>query len=129
MLELRQYETLRNQQGLDPLDDSERAQYRAGYFRSSSARVAAAMTKATIMRLTGSPSIPVTLPVPRHLLAQNLRGVPDIWVPQQAPHALSSSPLPSVPLSPPSRHGVLPADHRIDLLHPPSAPFDRLPSL
>jgi hypothetical protein len=51
MLEIRQHEALRNAQGLDPLDDSERAQFRANCYRSSSAQVAAAMAKAAIMRL------------------------------------------------------------------------------
>jgi hypothetical protein len=54
IFELRQHEAipiLRNQQGLDPLDDSGRDQYRANCFRASSARVAAAIAKATVMRL------------------------------------------------------------------------------
>ena len=98
ILELRQHETLRNLQGLDPLTDSERAQYRAGCFRPSSARVAAAMTRATIMRLLGTPSIPVTAPVPRHLLAQNRRGVPDLCDPRQARLLCPLFPLPIPPL-------------------------------
>jgi hypothetical protein len=40
MLELRQHEALQNAQGLDPLDDSEQAQFQAICYRSSSARVA-----------------------------------------------------------------------------------------
>ena len=118
MLELRQHETLRNRQGLDPLTDSERAQYRAGCFRSSSARVAAAMTRATIMRLLGTPSIPVTAPVPRHMLAQNLRGVPDLCDPRQAP--LAPSPLPPIP--PPLPSAYFPDPQPLDLLRPPSHP-------
>jgi hypothetical protein len=54
MLELRQHEALRRLQGMGPLDDSERAQYRANCFRASSARIATVMAKATIMRLTGA---------------------------------------------------------------------------
>ncbi len=46
MLELREHKTLRSHQGIDPSDDSERAQYRANCFRSSSARIATAMAKA-----------------------------------------------------------------------------------
>ncbi len=46
-------------QGMDPLDDSERAQYRANCFRSSSARNATGKAKATIMRSAGTPSVPV----------------------------------------------------------------------
>ncbi len=62
-LELRQQEAVRSLQGLDHLDPSERAQYRASCFRSSSARIAASMAKATIMRLAGTPSLPVVVPV------------------------------------------------------------------
>ena len=118
MLELRQHETLRNLQGLDPLLDSERAQYRAGCFRSSSARVAAAMTRATIMRLLGTTSIPVTAPVPRHLLAQNRRGAPDLCDLRQAP--LAPPPLPPIP--PPLPPPPFPAAQQLDLLRPPSQP-------
>ncbi len=46
MLELSEHNTLRSHQGIDPSDDSERAQYRANFFRSSSARIATAMAKA-----------------------------------------------------------------------------------
>ncbi len=35
MLELRQHETLRQAYGIDPLDDSERAQFRANSYRSA----------------------------------------------------------------------------------------------
>ena len=51
MLELRQPEALRHLQGMDPLDHSELAQFRATCYRSGSARIAAAMAKATVMRL------------------------------------------------------------------------------
>ncbi len=51
MLELRQHAELRRLQGMDPLDDSERAQYRTNCFRASSARIATVMAKATIIRL------------------------------------------------------------------------------
>ena len=118
MLELRQHEALRNLQGMDPLDDSERAQYRASCFRSSSARVAAAMAKATIMRLAGSPSIPSIAPVPRQLLAHNLRGAIDLRYLRQAPRVPGSRSSPPIPISPSSRPpGCAPP---LDLLHPPS---------
>jgi hypothetical protein len=54
-------------QGMDPLDANERAQYWASCFRSGSARIHAAMAKATIMRLAGTPSLPVVAPVPRQV--------------------------------------------------------------
>ncbi len=54
MLELRQDDALRSKQGLD----SERAQYSANCYRSSTARVAAVMVKATVMRLSGTPLLP-----------------------------------------------------------------------
>ena len=129
MLELRQHEALRNLQGMDPLDGSERAQYRASCFRSSSARVAAAMAKATIMRLAGSPSIPSIAPVPRQLLAHNLRGVIDLRDLRQAPRVPGSRSSPPIPITPSSRPpGCAPP---LDLLHPPSVslpPSDLLPS-
>jgi hypothetical protein len=68
ILELRQHERLRTQQGLDPSDDSERVQYRVNCFRSSSARIADAIAKAIVMRLAGTPSLTVLVPVPcKHL--------------------------------------------------------------
>ncbi len=77
-LELRHHEAVCSIQGLDHLDPSERAQYRAICFGSSSARLAAAMAKAAIMRLAGTPSLPVVVPVSRPHLAHNVRGVSDI---------------------------------------------------
>ncbi len=77
MLELRQHEALRRLQGLDPLDDSEHAQYMANCFRASSARIAAVMAKGTIMRLTCAPSFPVVAPLSRQHLAHNNPGVFD----------------------------------------------------
>jgi hypothetical protein len=70
MLELRQHEALRNVQGMDPLNDRERAQLRANCYRSSSARIAAGMAQATVMRLAGTPSLPTVPPVPRQQLAR-----------------------------------------------------------
>jgi hypothetical protein len=141
MLELRQYEALRNQQGLDPLDESERAQYRARCFKSSSARIAAAMAKATVMRLAGTPSLPAVAPVPRQHRAHNQRGAADFAdlrrAPQQAPQgpsqaprvpSSSSSPLPP-PTPPHSRAPPFPPP--LDLRVPPPDDIpssDRLPS-
>ena len=70
------------------------------------------------MRLLGTPSIPVTAPVPRHLLAQNLRGVPDLSDPRQAP--LAPPPLPPIP--PPLPSAYFPDPQPLDLLRPPSHP-------
>jgi hypothetical protein len=75
MLELRQHEAPCSLQGLDPLDDSDSAQYRATYFRASSARIAAVMAKGTIMLLTGAPYFPVVAPLSRQYLARNNPGV------------------------------------------------------
>ncbi len=77
MLELRQYEFLHNQQGLDKLDDSKQAQYWANCFKSSSAKIAAAMAKATVMLLAGTPSLPVIAPVARQHREHNQRGATD----------------------------------------------------
>jgi hypothetical protein len=99
MLELQQHEALRHAQGLDPLDDSERAQFPANCYRSSSARVAAAMAKATVMRLTGTPSLPTVPPDPRPHLAHNLQGPSDTRNlrsrPPAPPACPSLFPLPS----------------------------------
>ena len=70
------------------------------------------------MRLLGTPSIPVTAPVPRHLLAQNRRGVPDLCYPRQAP--LAPPPLPLIPPPLPSAH--FPYAQPLDLLRPPPNP-------
>ena len=124
MLELRQHEALRHAHGMDPLDDSERAQFRATCYRSSSARVAAAMAKATVMRLAGTPSLPTVPPVPRPLLAHNLPGPSDVRNLRPLP---SVPPPHSFPVPPPS----LPQRAPLDLLHPPPhpvSPSDRLPS-
>jgi hypothetical protein len=141
MLELRQHEALRDKQGLDPLDDSERAQYRATCFRSSSARIAAAMAKATVMRLAGTPSIPAIAPVPRQQLAHNQPGAADFVDLRQAPHQVPRGPsqLPRRP--PPSYSSTLlsspppprppPVAPPLDLHFPPPdvvSSADRLPS-
>ena len=127
-LELRQHEAVRSLQGLDHLDPSERAQYRASCFRSSSARIAAAMAKATIMRLAGTPSLPVVVPVSRPHLARNVRGVSDICDLRQAPRR-SPSP-PSTPIPHPPRSLASLSAPPIDLCCPPPtslSPSDSLP--
>jgi hypothetical protein len=52
------HEVLRHVQGMDPLDDSELAQFRVNCYRSTPAWVAAAMDTAAVMRLPGTPSMP-----------------------------------------------------------------------
>ena len=105
MLELRQHEALRQRQGMDPLDDRERAQFRATCYRSSSARIAAAMAKATVMRLAGTPSLPTIPPVPRQLLAHNIPGPSDMrnlrQLPPVPPRRPFPPPSPSLPLHAP----------------------------
>ncbi len=70
MLELGKHEALRRLQGMDPWAESERAQYRANWFRSSSESAAMVMAKANIERLTGALSLPIVAPVSCHHLAQ-----------------------------------------------------------
>ena len=125
MLELRQHETLRHTHGMAPLDDGERAQFRANRYRSSSARVsvADAMAKATVMRLAGTPSLPNIAPVPRHHLAHNLPGHSDSRTIRPLPPIPPARPSPSLSASPHSR--APPLAPLLDLLHPP--PCTRFP--
>ncbi len=116
MLELRQHEALRHAQGLGPLDDSKRAQLRTNCYRSSSARVGAAMAKATFMRLTGTPFLPTAPPVPRPDIAHNLVGGRDLR-PRPPATPARPSPLPPPLPTPPSP----PAASLVDLRHPPLA--------
>jgi hypothetical protein len=102
MLELRQHEALWHAQGLDPLDDSERAQFRVR--RSRSARVAAAMAKATVMRLTGTPALPTVPPFHASTLRTTFRGPPilaifvhDLLLPMHAHPLPPSHPTSSFP--------------------------------
>ena len=129
MLESRQHEALGHLQGMDPLDDRERAQFRATCYRSSSARIAAAMAKATVMRLAGTQSLPTVPPVPRQLLAHNLPGPSDMrnlrQLPPVPPRRSFPPPSPSLSLHAP------PVAPPLDLLRSPSAPLSpsaRLPS-
>jgi hypothetical protein len=129
MLELRQHEALRNAQGLNSLDDGERAQFRAHCYRFNSARVAAAMAKATVMRLTGTPSMPTVPPVPRQHLAHNPSGPSDTRNLRPRPPAPSASPSPIPPPIPPPPSPL--AASLLDLRHRPLSslsPSDRLPS-
>ena len=57
-LELRQHDALRERAGLAPLSPTDRSQFRARCFRQASTRISAALAKATVMRLTGAPSLP-----------------------------------------------------------------------
>ena len=130
-LELRQHLQVRELHGLDPLTDAERSQYKAQCLRASTARVAGAMAKASIMRICGAPSIPFPSRVPRSQLACNIPHPADLSSPHS--HATSSqAPCAAAPvrrlLSPraPSQH--VPA--RVDLRRSPSFPLtpsDRLP--
>jgi hypothetical protein len=111
------HETLRQTHGMDPLDDSERAQFRANCYRSSSFRVAAAMAKATVMRLAGTPSLSTIAPVLRHHLAHNLPGHSDSRNLRPLPPVPPARPSPSLSASPHSRaHPLAPL---LDLLRPP----------
>jgi hypothetical protein len=114
--ELRQHETLRQTHGMDPLDDSELAQFRANCYLSSSARVADAMAKATVMRLAGTPSLPTIAPIPHYHLGHNLPGHSD---------SRNLRPLPPVPLAHPSP--TLSASQHSRA--PPLAPLLDLPPL
>ena len=61
------------------------------------------MAKATVMRLSGTPSIPVVDQVPRQQLAHNLPGISDFRDLRQAPRAAPSHPAPPLP-TPPNSH-------------------------
>jgi hypothetical protein len=91
------------------------------------------MAKATVMRLTGTPSLPTVPPVPRqHLARHNLQGPSDTRSFRRrlpAPPACPSPLPPLPPLLPPPL--FLPAASLVDLRHPlpvPLSPPDRLPS-
>ena len=141
-LEQRQNALTRRLQGLDPLDDTARAQFRAQCFRYSSARIGAVLAKATVMRLSGAPSMPVSLPIPAAQLARNNLGVADLQPPCQVPRGRRppSAPLSAVVharvflasiLPPPPNVAPAACSGRLDLaVSPPCSlsPSDRLPS-
>ena len=119
-LELRQHLEVRQVHGLDPLTDTECSQYKALCLRASTARVASAMAKASIMRICGAPSIPIAVRVPRAHLACNLPHPADLSHPptHSSPAPFSASPARRRPM-PPSRD----VRARLDLRHSPSSPL------
>jgi hypothetical protein len=142
-LEQRQNAATRSSQGLDPQTDADRAQFRARCYRYSSARVGAAIAKATVMRLSGAPSLPAPVPVPSAQLARNAPSAADFRSAGQVPRGPRSPFIssPSIPI--PARalaHAFLSAHFPVplpapagllDLARPPSACVsvsDRLPS-
>ena len=140
-LEQRQNAATRSAHGLDPLDDAERAQFRARCYRYSSARVGAAIAKATVMRLSGAPSLPAPAPVPSSLLARNAPSAADFLPAGPVPRGLRSPFISSPSIAIPARaHAFLsslfpvpvPAPAGLlDLARPPSdcvSSSDRLPS-
>ena len=101
-LELRQNDAMRAKATLPPLSPTDRAQFRARCFRQSTTRISAALAKATVMRLTGAPSLPDPSYLPRADLARNRPGPADANLPPlrrrprpAALQILSPSPLPS----------------------------------
>jgi hypothetical protein len=84
-LEQCQHAVTRRLQGLNPLDDTVCAQFRARCFRYSYARVGAVLATATVMHLSGAPAMPVPLPIPAAQLARNNSGAADLQSPSQAP--------------------------------------------
>ena len=94
-LELRQHDALRERAGLAARSPSYRSQFRARCFRQASTRISAALAKATVMRLTGAPSLPSPTYLPHRFCASNCPGPPDL-LPRRR-QLLSSSPF-----SPPS---------------------------
>ncbi len=76
------------------MTEIDQAQYRVNCYRSSTARVAAAMAKAMVMRLSGTPSLPVVDREPSQQLAHNLPGISDFRDQRQAPRPAPSHPSP-----------------------------------
>ena len=99
-LETRQNDDLRAQAGLDPLDPKDRSQFRARCYRQSCTRIAAAQVKATVMRLTGEPSLPAPSYLPHCELARNCPG-PALHLPR-GPTRRCPPTLPSLHSSTPS---------------------------
>ena len=83
-LELRQNDDMRNKAGLPPLPPTDRSQFRAQCFRESSTRISAALAKATVMRITGTPSLPAPTFLSHINLARNCPGPADA-LPRRAP--------------------------------------------
>ena len=74
-LKLRQHDAIRERAGLAP---SDRSQFRARCFRQASTRISAAMAKATVLRLTGTSSLPSPTYLPHHFCASNGPGPADL---------------------------------------------------
>ena len=83
-LELRQNDDMRNKAGLPPLPPTDRSQFRSQCFRQSSTRISAALAKATVMRITGTPSLPAPTFLSHINLARNCPGPADA-LPRRAP--------------------------------------------
>ena len=97
-LEFRQHDAIRERAGSAPLSPSDRSQFRARCYRQASTRISAALAKATVMRLTGAPSLPSPTYLPHRFCASNCPGPADL-LPRRR-QLLSSSPF-----SPPSYDG------------------------
>ena len=102
--ETQQNDDLRAQIGLPPLAPSDRSQFRARCFRYSSARISAALAKATVLRLTGAPTLPAPSYAPAADLAHNSPG-PSAFLPRRRSSSRPAPPSSCVPdsPSPPSR--------------------------
>ena len=83
-LELRQNDDMLDKAGLPPLPPTDRSQFRARCFRQSSTRISAALAKATVMRITGTPSLPAPTFLSHINLARNCPGPADA-LPRRAP--------------------------------------------
>ena len=97
-LELRQHDAISERAGLAPLsppDESDHFQFRARCIWLASMRISAALAKATVMRLTGAPSLPSTTYLPQRFCASNCPGPADLL-------PLLSQLLSSPPFSPSS---------------------------
>lgn len=108
-LETRQNDAARTKIGLYPLDPMDRSQFRARCYRQSCTRIAAAQVKATVMRLTGEPSLPAPTYLPHRELARNCPG-PALHMPRGPARRRRSTPS-STPSTSPSPSP------------PPSSPF------
>ena len=90
-LELPQHDGILEHAGLAPLSPSDSSQFRARCFEQAYTRISAALAKATVMLLTGSPSLTSPTFVPHRLCASDCPG-PAVLLPQYS-QLLSSSPF------------------------------------
>ena len=108
--ETQQNDDLRAKTGLPPLDPSDRSQFRAQCLRYSSARISAALAKATVLRLTGAPNLPAPSYASAADLAHNCPG-PSAFLPRRRPSARpASTRAPPACPPPPRAPSVDPAD-------------------